>query len=464
MLGFPARRRPRQAHKQTYRPVLERLETRRVLSTFTVRNTNDSGNDSLRDVITRVNGDTANPNPDTIAFAIPGGGVQTIALLSDLPSLTHPAVVNGGSQPGFAGTPLIVLDGTGDASGFGTGLTVDASADANAFRGSVLDLGFTNFNTGIAVLPGSAALTVTLTNNAITVTNPGIGIDITGGTGAVTATLSRNHIHADGAGIGIDFFQTGPVKATLTGNTVTADGGGIAIDFFRVNSVQATLKGNHVQANGGGFGIDISNITNGVNATLGGNVAVANNGGFAIDIDHVGTTLTATLTSNQATALGGGTSSTLTLSGNHATTDSGGFGIDIENNSAATSTATTIKGNTVTSSGLGTGLFLKGGSGFQALVQANHFSKNQVGVSVNGDSTAAGTVDLGGGPLGSTGGNDFKSFTTATASSSAIGLFAVGPNYSMDALSNLFTVADPTTVIADGSHDPAAGGSGTIVV
>jgi hypothetical protein len=72
-------------------------------------------------------------------------------------------------------------------------------------------------------------------------------------------------------------------------------------------------------------------------------------------------------------------------------------------------------------------------------------------------------VDLGGGSLGNTGGNDFRSFTTATATSYAIGLFNVASTYSLDAKSNLFSVGDPTTVIADGSHDPAAGGSGTIV-
>jgi len=449
------------------------LETRCVLSTLTVKNANDSGTDSLRDVIARVNNDTANPNPDTIAFAIPGTGVQTISLLSDLPAIIHPVLVNGASQAGFHGTPLIVLDGTKDASGLGTGMTIDVRTRSTAFHGTIQDLGFTNFGTGIDDLAGSASLSVTLTNNAITTHIGGIGVDFFGGTGAVTAAMSNNHIHADGGGIGIDFYQAGPGNATLSGNTVTAEGSGVAIDFYKNNSVQATLKSNHAEADGGGIAIDIFNTTNAVNATLTGNQAIANNGGFGIEIEHVGTKLTASLTNNAATALGGGfgiflqggnTSSSLTLSGNKVQTDTNGYGIDIENNSAATSTVATIKGNTVTSGGKGTGLFLKGGSGFQALVQANHFSSNLIGVSVNGDGTTAGTVDLGGGSLGSTGGNDFKSFKPATASSYAIGLFSVASSYKMDALSNLFSVTDPTTVIADGSHDTVAGGSGTIVV
>jgi hypothetical protein len=448
------------------------LEDRRVLSTFTVKNVNDSGPDSLRDVITRLNSDTANPNPDVIAFAIPATGVQTISLLSDLPAITHPVTVNGASQSHFTGTPLIVLDGTNDASGFGTGMTLDATAGAMAFKCTIQNLELTNFNTGIDDLAGSQPLSVILTSNDITATNSGIGVDFFGGTGALTATMSGNHIHADTGGIGIDFYRTGAVTATLVGNTVSGDGGGFAIDFFRNLSVTATIGANNIEANGGGFGINISDSARAVRATVSGNQVTADNGGFGIDIDHVGRFLTASVTNNQVTALGGGFGaflqggnaySTMTVTGNTIQTDTNGIGIDIEKNSGATRAVVTIEGNTLTSSGMGTGLFLNGGPGFEALVQANQFSNNLVGVSVNGNGTTAGTIDLGGGSLGSSGGNDFKSFKSATATSYAIGLFSVASSYNMDALSNLFTV-DPAMVIADGSHDTTAGGSGTIVV
>ncbi len=46
-------------------------------ATFTVTNTNDSGAGSLRQAILDAN---ANPGDDTIAFNIPGSGVQTIAV------------------------------------------------------------------------------------------------------------------------------------------------------------------------------------------------------------------------------------------------------------------------------------------------------------------------------------------------------------------------------------------------
>jgi len=97
------------------------------------------------------------------------------------------------------------------------------------------------------------------------------------------------------------------------------------------------------------------------------------------------------------------------------------------------------------------------------LVQGNDFRNNLQGITVQGDGSTAGTIDLGGGPLGSSGGNNFQDFTTATGTSWAIGLFYVSPSYTVSARGNLFSV-NPASVIADGSHDPAAGGSGQIIV
>ena len=79
-----------------------------VAATFTVTNTSDSGAGSLRQAILDAN---ANPGDDTIAFDIPGAGVQTIALSSSLPlaSATGGLTVDGTTQPGYAGSPLIAV-------------------------------------------------------------------------------------------------------------------------------------------------------------------------------------------------------------------------------------------------------------------------------------------------------------------------------------------------------------------
>ena len=55
----------------------------------------------------------AAPGADTIEFAI-GSGPQTILLGSDLPTITDTVVIDGNTQPGFSGSPLVELtNGTG---------------------------------------------------------------------------------------------------------------------------------------------------------------------------------------------------------------------------------------------------------------------------------------------------------------------------------------------------------------
>ena len=66
-------------------------------ATFTVTNTAPSDSGSLRQAILGAN---ATPGPDSIVFAIPGPGVQTIALASPLPTITEPVFIDGFTQPG----------------------------------------------------------------------------------------------------------------------------------------------------------------------------------------------------------------------------------------------------------------------------------------------------------------------------------------------------------------------------
>jgi len=83
-------------------------------ATYTVTTTADSGANSLRQAITNANG---NPGLDTIAFNIPGTGPFTITPASALPTITDPVVIDGTTQPGYAGTPLIEINGSSLASG-----------------------------------------------------------------------------------------------------------------------------------------------------------------------------------------------------------------------------------------------------------------------------------------------------------------------------------------------------------
>lgn len=101
-----------------FRPRLDHVEARVLLSTFTVTNVNDNGPGSLRQAIYDADD---NGGTDTIAFDIPGSGPQVITPLGALPPITTPVTIDGDTQPGSSANtsttgdnalPMIVLDGS----------------------------------------------------------------------------------------------------------------------------------------------------------------------------------------------------------------------------------------------------------------------------------------------------------------------------------------------------------------
>lgn len=74
--------------------------------TYTVNNTLDQGVGSLRWAMTEAN---KNPTLDTIKFSI-GSGAKSIDLQSGLPTLTTPTIIDGRTQPAYAGSNLITLN------------------------------------------------------------------------------------------------------------------------------------------------------------------------------------------------------------------------------------------------------------------------------------------------------------------------------------------------------------------
>ncbi len=91
------------------------LQTQFVITdgVFVVDTTADSGPGSLRQAILGAN--TVPGLTVTIEFAIPGIGMRTIAPASPLPAITSPVVIDGTTQPGYAGAPLIAIVGQGTA-------------------------------------------------------------------------------------------------------------------------------------------------------------------------------------------------------------------------------------------------------------------------------------------------------------------------------------------------------------
>src|SRR5262249_39954041 len=203
----------RAARPQFVRLHLDALETRTLLTTFVVGTTADSGAGSLRNAITLVNGD-ADPS-SVIQFKI-NTGVQTISPASPLPAITHPGVIDGTTQPGFAGTPLIVLDGS-SAGASANGLRITAG------NSTVKELVISDF--------GGAGISLETVGGNLIVGNY-LGTDVTG---------------SKGLGNGFGGLITG-AKHNTVGGTAAGAGNLISgnIDGIRI---QISGSGNLVQGN-----------------------------------------------------------------------------------------------------------------------------------------------------------------------------------------------------------------------
>lgn len=127
--------RPRRAGSRGSRPRVEQVEARRLLATFTVLNVADVGPGSLRQAIIEAN--TA-PGLDDIRFNIPGPGPFSIIPQAALPTVSDPVINDGTTQPGFAGRPVVELNGSAsNFNFFASGLTINAPG--STVRGLVIN-------------------------------------------------------------------------------------------------------------------------------------------------------------------------------------------------------------------------------------------------------------------------------------------------------------------------------------
>ena len=115
-------------------------------ATFTVTTAADNGDNvnptpgSLRATINSANN---TPGTDKISFSI-GTGIQTITPLSALPKVTDPVIIDGTTQPGFAGSPIIEVSG---ASAGQNVIGLNIAAGNSTIKGLVIN-GFSG-NAGI---------------------------------------------------------------------------------------------------------------------------------------------------------------------------------------------------------------------------------------------------------------------------------------------------------------------------
>jgi hypothetical protein len=160
---FPFRRRRPALDINRFRPALEVLEDRRLLATFVVTNINDVGPGSFRQALLDNNDTPGQTNE--IDFNLPGTSDHSFRPRSPLPQITNPVVIDGTTQPGYQGAPIVVLVGTYTDVGEVPGL--DIAAGNSTVKGLVIN-GFTG--SGILLEQGGNDV----------VQNCYIGTDVTG--------------------------------------------------------------------------------------------------------------------------------------------------------------------------------------------------------------------------------------------------------------------------------------------
>jgi parallel beta-helix repeat protein len=233
-----------------------------------VVNTNDTAQGSFRRFLdnanaiagvqtTRFNIPTTDPNYTASPLA------YVIQPLSTLPEITDPTIIDGTTQPDFAATPIVVLDGTQAGAGV-SGLWI--SGGGSTVRGLVVHQFTLN---GIHVT-GTGGNTIEGTYIGIDVTglldrgNGAHGIHIDSDTGANTIggliVAQRNVISGNGAnGIFLQASSTNIVRGNYIGTDKNGapnlgnGGHGILIDAGDDNAIGGTAVGeaNLISGNGG---------------------------------------------------------------------------------------------------------------------------------------------------------------------------------------------------------------------
>jgi len=241
-----------------------------LAGTFTVTTTADTGAGSLRQAITAAN---AHAGHDAVAFAIPGSGAHTIHVTSaPLPVVTSPLKIDGTTQPGFAGIPLVRLDNA-------TGLASANGIDVTAGNSQILGLSVTGFGGAVFLHGASGGSTVSGNRLGLTPSGSadgnvvGVAVSEASASNVVGGTTAgeRNVISGNGEGVVViggspgtriqgNFVGVGPGGDTAVPNT----NAGIRVaDGAKNTTVGGTASGagNVISANGGGLNINGAGTT-----------------------------------------------------------------------------------------------------------------------------------------------------------------------------------------------------------
>ncbi len=326
---------------------------------LTVTNTSDGGEGSLRQALLDAQIGLCTGTPCNIGFNI-GAGPFVIAPQSNLPAIGSSVVLDATTQPGYAGVPVIEIDGSSPSTGValtlnGTGSTIRGFAienegygiDVNG-SGNSVESNYVGLTPAGGAAPNGEGIRVIGSNNTI---------------GGSTVAL-RNVVSAN----------------TLTGIVLTnaASGNTIAGNYIGTNVAGTSAMPNS-------FGIQIfdgsdANVIGG--ALAGERNVISGNGNYGLYLDGLGTDIDGTVIRNNSVGL----DATGAFLGN------GVAGVKI----VANAVGTRIFGNDIAANG-NLGVVLYAGTGTTILGNSIHDNTN-LGIDFDADGVTpndAGDADSG---------------------------------------------------------------------
>ncbi|HEX8254238.1 MAG TPA: hypothetical protein VF846_13930 [Thermoanaerobaculia bacterium] len=330
---------------------------------YTVTTNADSGAGSLRDAIAQANSGACG-TPCNITFDILPAGAYTFQLTARLPSINAPVVIDGNTQDGFTGTPILAINGalfTG-STGF------EVNGGNSTIRGFILqNLGATaikiasDFN-----IVQNCWIGTSLTGTTAAANGTGIGISGNNNTIGGNVAASRNVISGNTTGV----FLYG----TANNNSVTG------------NYIGTNVTGTAAIANGNGITLYDNASLN----VIGGNTAAQRNvisGNTAAGISLEGTGIASITSGGIATSSLGGQVLNNQITGNYIGVAADGVtaignaaGIDVAAEADSNAIGAVGAGNVI--SGNGVGILLSSGTVTNTSIRANL-------IGVGGDGTTA---------------------------------------------------------------------------
>ncbi|MCA9064741.1 MAG: right-handed parallel beta-helix repeat-containing protein, partial [Planctomycetaceae bacterium] len=265
------------------------------------------GRISLREAILAANNTANGISPDEIHFSIPDAltaGVHRISVTSPLPEISEALVIDATTEPDFAGTPVVMLDGNNAV--VADAITIGTNADGSTIRGLIIR-DFTGF--AILIVNGSDGNTIAGNwigrmdgsggDAGAGEQNTSAGIRVLGASNVIggSSVSDRNVVSGNaGAGISVGAVATGTI---IRGNFIGTDASGAtAIPNGAAGGINdsgvATIiggagagEGNLIAGNNGS-GVVVATGSGSGHVILG-NTFTGNNG-LAIDIGGDGVT------------------------------------------------------------------------------------------------------------------------------------------------------------------------------